>query len=195
MITVTQGTADKLDALRRGGGRYARLLEVQPGRLRWTSPDAKRIERLLDVRDLRLVHIDHPTDLLAVSDFQRFVAGKVGLELELAPPVSHVPECRDVYQGTKFFLTNSFMDRWALVGREPVAIEGWMSLEKRYLFVNGALCDLVDGRGRSMVLFLRDYLAGRFEDMTGARQRFFTDYYRLGGSEYMRAGGQYLGVL
>lgn len=195
MITVTQGTADKLDARARAGERYTKLLRVQPGRLRWTSPEAKAITRLEDVRGLRLVHIDHPTDLLAVQDFQRFVAGKVGLELELAPPVEHVPECRDVYQGKKFYLTNSFMDRWALRGvKEPAAIKGWESLEERYLYVNGTFCDLVDGRGQSVARFLRDYLAGRFEDMTGVKRQLFNDSGRLGASEYLLAGTVYLGV-
>lgn len=193
LITVTQGTANKL----KGDVRYTRILKVQSGILRWTSPEKSRVR---DMRALKLVHIDHPTDILAVKDFQQFLAardgsGWRGVEFEVTPPSSDIPENRDVYKPGVFSLTNSFMDLWTLKGRRPSIIPGWVSVERRYLFGNERLCSLLDGNGASLVLFIQDYLAQCFENLHEIRQSFWKDYRQMGGEEYMKAGGRYLGVV
>jgi hypothetical protein len=193
LITVTQGTASKLD----GDARYARILKVQPGILRWTSPEKHRGR---DRRALRLVHIDHPTDILAVMDFQQFLStrngpGWSGVEFEVTPPNSNIPENLDVYKPGVFSLTNSFMDLWTLKGKRPSIIPGWVSVERRYLFGNELLCSLFDGNGASLVLFIQDYLAQCFENLHEIRQGFVSHFRQIGGGDYLQAGGRYLGVL
>lgn len=193
LITVTQGTADKLMS---DNVRYTRILKVQPGILRWTSPEKIRVR---DMRALRLVHIDHPTDILAVKDFQQFLSTRddprwSGVEFEVTPPSSDIPENRDVYKPGVFSLTNSFMDLWTLKGRRPSIIPGWVSVERRYLFGNDLLFKLLDGNGASLVLFIQDYLAQCYENLHEIRESFWNNF-RLGRSDYMRAGGRYLGVL
>jgi hypothetical protein len=200
LVTVTQGTAQRLAALTEAGrGRYVKFLKVRPGILRWSSPDSRPVNHLLDLRGMRLRHLDHPTDLLAVSEFQRFLAGRnvdpghVGLMV--APPDSHVPEYRDEHRKGELSLTNTFMALWAMKGTRPSIVPGWKSVERRYLFVNGALCDLVDEKGFSLALFLQKYLAERFENLREVRQGFVDDFHYLDGASYMNAGGLYLGVL
>jgi hypothetical protein len=200
IVTVTQGTAQRLtDLTEAGRGRYMKFLKVQPGILRWSSPDSPAVRHPLDLRGMRLRHIDHPTDLLAVRDFQSFLISRnvdpshVGLEV--TPPGSHVPEYRDEYKKGELSLTNTFMALWAMKGSSPAIVPGWKSIERRYLFVNGALRDLVDKKGFSLALFLQDYLAERFENLREVRQGFVDDFHFMGGASYMRAGGLYLGVL
>jgi hypothetical protein len=200
LVTVTQGTAQRLaDLTAAGRGRYVKFLKVQPGILRWSSPDSPSVKHPLDLRGMKLRHIDHPTDLLAVKDFQSFLAGRnvdpdhVGLEV--APPGSHVPEYRDEYRKGELSLTNTFMALWAMKGARPSIVPGWKSIERRYLFVNGALCDLAGEKGFSVALFLQDYLAERFDNLREVRQRFVNDFHYMGGMSYMAAAGLYLGVL
>jgi len=191
LITVTQGTANTLD----GDMRYVKILRVQPGVLRWTS-----VSRMPGRRALRLVHNDHPTDLLAVTDFQKSLPSRNGpgwgsVEFEVTPPSSNIPENLDAYKPGLFSLTNSFMDLWALKGKRPAIIPGWQSIERRYVYGNALLRNLIDGNGASIALFIQDYLAQCYERLNEMRQAFVKHSGQMGGNDYMQAGGRYLGLL
>ena len=201
LITVTEGTKNRLeDFTNAGKGGYYRLLEVPPGILRWTSPESRPVTALRDLFGQTFIYTNHPTDVLAVEEFQRVLVAQTEsmtdrLQFTIRPPIDVVPECRDVYQGRSFYLTNSFMDRWALLGNEPSAvILDWIKEERRFLFVNQPLCDLCDGKGRSIVRFLQQYLAWLYQDLSDVKRRFVNNLTHVGGGKYIKAGSRYLGV-
>jgi len=208
MITVTDGTAKKLEEFNKNGNtRFYKFIEVQPAYLHWTSPNLSEDITLkrFDIQKVTFVYLDHPTDVSVFNKFCHVLidTGAITEPLNISSRIiKEVPEKLDIYRNANkydFFLTNRFWDSWALQGRSPSIIkemnkEVWNEIEKRYIYINNNLYNLVDAKKRSISMWLQTYLTNYFRDLRLVKKELANNFSNGGLSEIFNHGLSYLGI-
>jgi hypothetical protein len=204
LVTVTEGTANLLEQKNlEGGKKYWKFLEVQPGLLHWSNPRTEESFSIAKqgVENLTFIYHDHPTDDLAFREFSTTLSKKLGLDIDKihlkSRKINNVPERIDLYDNTskkEFLLTNSFLDTWVLMGKSPSIIRGWEITQRRFIFANQPLIELGDNKGYPVVYWLQEYLAYLFENLFKVNHEFRTSLAKLGSSNLLKKGLQYIGV-
>jgi hypothetical protein len=182
LVTVTEGTAK---ILRQTPKIFAQFMEVQHSFMKWAATEEIKATQL---NRLQYTYLEHPTDQVVYEQFEK---KHLNEDRQIhTTPIDRPPECLDILsraRGNEVLLINSFMGSWAaeVMNKPLFFLDGWLGIEKRFVYGNRFLWSLSDARGVSIANWLQMYMASKFEDPRRVIGEFVANS-RLGKEEYTK---------